>query len=69
MRWGFFVKYHSDEALNREYAHLTWRTTDGQFYVGQDPPAGAKQLGAYYPRTGTLGGKMIDSSFSYFGVF
>ncbi|TVY59695.1 Oxygen-dependent choline dehydrogenase [Lachnellula suecica] len=56
MRWDFFVKYHSDEALNRKFEHLTWRTTDGKFYVGQDPPAGAQQLGVYYPRSGSLGG-------------
>lgn len=24
--------------------------------MGQDPPAGAEQLGVYYPRAGTLGG-------------
>jgi choline dehydrogenase len=45
MRWDFFVKYHSDPALDRKYEHLTWRTTEGKFYVGVDPPAGAKQLG------------------------
>lgn len=56
MRWDFFVKYHSDPAINREYEHLVWRTTSGEFYVGQDPPTGATQLGVYYPRTGTLGG-------------
>ncbi|KUJ08061.1 GMC oxidoreductase [Mollisia scopiformis] len=56
MRWDFFVKYHSNETLNDEYKHLTWRTTDGQFYVGLDPPAGAVKLGVYYPRAGTLGG-------------
>ncbi|RDL40480.1 GMC oxidoreductase [Venustampulla echinocandica] len=56
MRWDFFVKYHSDDAITRRYEHLTWRTTDGQFYVGTSPPAGATQLGVYYPRAGTLGG-------------
>ncbi|KAF2187866.1 GMC oxidoreductase [Zopfia rhizophila CBS 207.26] len=43
-RWDFF------------YEHMTWRTKDGGFYVGTSPPAGAKQLGIYYPRAGTLGG-------------
>jgi choline dehydrogenase len=56
MRWDFFVKYHSDDAITKKFAHLTWKTTDGQFYVGTDPPAGATMLGVYYPRAGTLGG-------------
>lgn len=55
-RWDFFVKYHSNETINDQYIHLTWRTTDGGFYVGLNPPAGAKKLGVYYPRAGTLGG-------------
>jgi choline dehydrogenase len=45
MRWDFFVKYHTNETLNSQYDHLTWRMPDGEFYVGTSPPAGAKQLG------------------------
>ncbi|KAH8661682.1 hypothetical protein BGZ60DRAFT_530630 [Tricladium varicosporioides] len=56
VRWDFFVKYHTDDAITNKYDHLTWRTTDGKFYVGTTPPAGATRLGVYYPRTGTLGG-------------
>ncbi|CAG8979109.1 hypothetical protein HYALB_00000242 [Hymenoscyphus albidus] len=55
-RWDFFVKYHSDDATTRKFEHLVYRTTNGGFYVGTDPPASAKMLGVYYPRTGTLGG-------------
>ena len=44
-RWDYFVKYHSDNALTLQNEHLTWRTTDGGFYVGTDPPSGAKELG------------------------
>ena len=47
-------RYHSDDAITKKYTHLTWKTTDGQFYVGTDPPAGAQMLGVYYPRAGTL---------------
>jgi len=54
-RWDF-VKYHSDEAITKEYLHLTWLTKDGQYYVGTEPPEGATVLGVYYPRAGTLGG-------------
>ncbi|KAF2840699.1 GMC oxidoreductase [Patellaria atrata CBS 101060] len=56
MRWDFFVKYHSDPAISNQYEHMTWRTREGKFYVGLNPPAGAEQLGVYYPRAGTLGG-------------
>lgn len=55
-RWDFFVKYHSDDTITNEYIHLTWRTVEGKFYVGTEPPAGATMLGVYYPRAGTLGG-------------
>jgi choline dehydrogenase len=56
MRWDFFVKYHSDPALQRQYNHLTWEVPGGGFYVGTTPPEGSKELGVYYPRSGTLGG-------------
>ncbi|KAF2263880.1 alcohol oxidase [Lojkania enalia] len=55
-RWDFFVKHSDDEAREARFKHRTWRKTDGSFYVGLDPPAGAKPLGIYYPRAGTLGG-------------
>jgi len=45
MRWDFFIKYHTDPALDAKYDRLTWKTKDGQFYVGLNPPAGSKQLG------------------------
>jgi choline dehydrogenase len=44
-RWDFFVKYHSDDAITRQDDHLTWRTTDGGFFVGTDPPEGSEMLG------------------------
>jgi choline dehydrogenase len=56
MRWDFFVKHSEDPARELKFQHMTWRKRDGTFYVGLDPPAGAKQLGIWYPRTGTLGG-------------
>jgi choline dehydrogenase len=56
MRWDFFVKHSEDPARELKFEHMTWRKRDGTFYVGLDPPAGAKQLGIWYPRTGTLGG-------------
>lgn len=59
MHWDFFVKYHSNDALSLQSKFLTWKTTDGQFYVGNDPPPGATQLGVYYPRSGTLGDALL----------
>ncbi|KAH7323833.1 GMC oxidoreductase-like protein [Rhexocercosporidium sp. MPI-PUGE-AT-0058] len=56
MRWDFFVKYHTSDEITNKYKHLVWNTTKGEFYVGTSPPAGAKRLGVYYPRAGTLGG-------------
>jgi choline dehydrogenase len=44
-RWDFFVKHSDDEEREARYLHRTWRKTDGSFYVGIDPPAGAKPLG------------------------
>lgn len=56
MRWDFFVKHSEDPARELKFEHMVWRKRDGTFYVGLDPPAGATQLGIWYPRTGTLGG-------------
>lgn len=54
-RWDFFVS-RDDPAIDQEYEFTTWRQTDGEFYVGLDPPEGAERLGVYYPRAGTVGG-------------
>lgn len=55
-RWDFFVKHSDDDEREARYLYRTWRKEDGGFYVGVDPPQGAKPLGVYYPRAGTLGG-------------
>ncbi|KAI1455089.1 GMC oxidoreductase [Annulohypoxylon moriforme] len=55
-RWDFFVKHSDDPERELKYEHMTWRTANGSFYVGLDPPEGASQLGIYYPRAATLGG-------------
>ncbi|GAW15075.1 hypothetical protein ANO14919_044840 [Xylariales sp. No.14919] len=55
-RWDFFVKHSDDEAREAKYEKSTWRTADGSFYVGLDPPEGSTRLGIYYPRAATLGG-------------
>lgn len=60
LTWDFFVKHYADAERQGKYSHLTWRLTDGSYWVGRDnPPAGAKLLGVYYPRGGTLGGSSM----------
>jgi choline dehydrogenase len=56
LRWDYFVKYHADDEITASNRYLTWETVEGDHYVGQSPPEGAKLLGIYYPRSGTLGG-------------
>ncbi|KAK0752583.1 hypothetical protein B0T18DRAFT_436560 [Schizothecium vesticola] len=55
-RWDFFVKHSDDPKRDLQYKYNTWDTGDGTFYVGRDPPAGAKLLGIQYPRAAVLGG-------------
>ncbi|KAI1756132.1 hypothetical protein F4782DRAFT_321618 [Xylaria castorea] len=62
-RWDFFVKHSDDPEREIQYKHMTWRTEDGSFYVGLDPPEGAEQLGIWYPRAATFGGgAVIDNA-------
>ncbi|KAK0716340.1 hypothetical protein B0H67DRAFT_487425 [Lasiosphaeris hirsuta] len=56
LRWDFFVRNYANDTLALQNNHLTWRRSDGSFYVGRNPPSGATLLGLYYPRGGTLGG-------------
>ncbi|KAI0458914.1 hypothetical protein F5B21DRAFT_511734 [Xylaria acuta] len=58
-RWDFFVRHSDDPKRELQYKHMTWRTGDGSFYVGLDPPEGAEQLGIWYPRAATFGGGAI----------
>ncbi|KAK1757191.1 oxygen-dependent choline dehydrogenase [Echria macrotheca] len=55
-RWDFWVKHSEDPARELQFHHTTWDTGGGTFYVGNDPPAGAKHLGIQYPRAAVLGG-------------
>ncbi|KAK8908900.1 hypothetical protein QC760_003245 [Botrytis cinerea] len=56
IRWDFFVHHYANETRQARDSKMTYQTTDGDFYVGLDPPEGATPLGILYPRTGTLGG-------------
>ncbi|RAL67889.1 hypothetical protein DID88_008614 [Monilinia fructigena] len=56
IRWDFFVHHYANETRQARDSKMTYKTADGDFYVGLDPPKGATPLGILYPRTGTLGG-------------
>ncbi|KAF2185485.1 GMC oxidoreductase [Zopfia rhizophila CBS 207.26] len=63
MRWDYYVNHYSDLERQKRDSKLTWRTPDGDLFVGPsaalgtgEPPAGSSPLGVLYPRAGTLGG-------------
>ncbi len=41
-RWDFWVKHYDDPKDDLLFKHNVWDTGNGTFYVGLDPPAGAK---------------------------
>jgi choline dehydrogenase len=54
--WQFFVQHYQDFEAARRDPKYTYIQTNGSYYVGLDPPEGAKPAGLYYPRGSTLGG-------------
>ncbi|KAI1069362.1 hypothetical protein LB507_008736 [Fusarium sp. FIESC RH6] len=54
--WQFFVQHYEDFEAARRDPKYTYIQTNGSYYVGLDPPEGAKPAGLYYPRGSTLGG-------------
>jgi len=61
VHWNFFVKHYPEgDPRNEQYSHLTWKTPEGRFWVGQNgAPAGSQLMGVYYPRGATLGGSSM----------
>lgn len=59
--WDFFVNhYPKGDERNNLYSHLTWKTPEGRYWVGNSgAPAGSELLGVYYPRGATLGGSSM----------
>ncbi|KAK0631082.1 hypothetical protein B0T17DRAFT_590362 [Bombardia bombarda] len=59
--WDFYVKHYPEgDPRDNKYSHLTWKTPEGRYWVGQSgAPAGSKLLGVYYPRGATLGGSSM----------
>ena len=55
-RWNFFVNHYSNLQRQKKDSKMTYRTLNGDYYVGLDPPDGAEPLGILYPRAGALGG-------------
>jgi choline dehydrogenase len=56
MSWDFYVKHYADEERAKTDSKMAWETPSKGVYVGKNPPAGSKQKGILYPRSGTLGG-------------
>ncbi|KAF4432129.1 hypothetical protein F53441_13848 [Fusarium austroafricanum] len=54
--WQFFVDHYQDFEAARRDPKYTYIQTNGSYYVGLDPPEGARPAGLYYPRGSTLGG-------------
>lgn len=34
LRWDFFVRCHEDDEIAHRNNHFTWRTPDGEYFVG-----------------------------------
>ncbi|KAK2804839.1 hypothetical protein FQN51_001481 [Onygenales sp. PD_10] len=56
MRWDYWVNHYDDLERAKKDSKFTYRKSDGDVYVGDNPPADAEPLGILYPRAGTLGG-------------
>ncbi len=56
IRWDYFVNHYADQEQARRDTKMTYKTQDGEWYVGLAPPSGSEQLGILYPRVGALGG-------------
>lgn len=45
LHWDFFVRHYASLNRTLKHNHVTWRLTDGAYWVGTQPPAGAELLG------------------------
>lgn len=60
--WDFFVKHYADDKKNKMNHHVTWKTSQGEYWVAPGnatPPSGSTYLGIYYPRGATVGGSSM----------
>jgi choline dehydrogenase len=56
LRWDIFVNHYQDQERAMRDPKYSWEVAPYQYHVGPNPPSGAKPLGIFYPRAGTLGG-------------
>jgi choline dehydrogenase len=61
-RWDFYVKHSDDPEREAKFEHTMWMQENGTYYVGLDPPKGAKRLGIWYPRAAVLGGCQMHNA-------
>ncbi|KAI1631596.1 GMC oxidoreductase [Biscogniauxia mediterranea] len=56
IRWSYFVDHYENETQAKRDSKMTYLTSEGEYYIGLDPPEGSKKLGILYPRAAGLGG-------------
>ncbi|VUC33665.1 unnamed protein product [Clonostachys rosea] len=49
-------RHFDDPEEAQKDSKFTWRTQNGEYHVGPNPPDGSKPLGLLYPQSGTLSG-------------
>lgn len=60
--WSYYVQHYADEERQAKDSKMVYELSSGGQYVGTNPPEGAKPLGIWYPRAGTLGGCSSESA-------
>lgn len=61
-RWDYFVQHSEDPEDQARYQLQTYRTTNGSFHTGPNPPSGAERLGIWYPRGTSPGGCSMNNA-------
>ena len=56
LRWDIFVNHYQDQQRAQRDPKYSWETGPYQYFVGPNPPEGAKPRGILYPRAQALGG-------------
>jgi choline dehydrogenase len=56
LSWDYYVTHYKDPKEQVRDDKMAWWSPEGKSVVGHTAPAGSKQRGIFYPRSGTLGG-------------
>lgn len=63
--WEFFTNHYTNQTQAIRDSKFTWKTTNGSYHVGPDPPPGSEPLGIYYPRGAMLGGSSNNNAMGF----